>query len=136
MEDHGVPPDQVSFNTLLSGHAKCGDVDGIYDTFAEMLRRKLKPNTITFSCLIDAFAKQGDMDGALEAVEEMKRQKVTRRSLPFSLRKFRDCSDCLHFRAGPGPIYVYFSTDNHVRLLSSLWPLGRYRSMLLHTTHL
>ena len=61
----------MTFNTLVDGWVKRGDMaraEGVVDA---MVRRGVKPNKVTFNTLADGWVKTGDMDRAQGVVDAM-----------------------------------------------------------------
>ncbi|KAA8910558.1 hypothetical protein FN846DRAFT_939067 [Sphaerosporella brunnea] len=63
-EEYKLKPDVISYNTLINGHAKVGDLDGAARRVQEMLDVGLKPDLTTYNIILKMFASRGDVAGA------------------------------------------------------------------------
>ncbi|KAM0936897.1 putative tetratricopeptide-like helical domain superfamily [Dioscorea sansibarensis] len=72
----GLAPDEVTYNTIMNGYCKEGDVHRALVAHAEMMRRGLKPNVVTYTLLIDAMCKAGNLKKAMEFVEQMREREI------------------------------------------------------------
>ena len=66
-----VEPDVVTYSTLISAHAKAGNVPGAEAWLQALLERGLKPNHVTYSTVISACSRGGDVRGASKWLEKM-----------------------------------------------------------------
>lgn len=64
----GVELNGTTWNTLLAAHARAGDMDGAYATWADMLQNRVVPTGITMRMLAQAF--QGNSRLVNELLEE------------------------------------------------------------------
>ena len=70
-DDGRCPPDVVSYNTIIDGLFKEGDVDKAYITYHEMLDRRVSPDAVTYNSIIAALSKAQAMDRATEVLTVM-----------------------------------------------------------------
>ena len=73
----GLVPNSVTFNTLIHGYSKEGNVRRAESFLAQMKRRGLTPNVITYNSLIHGFCKAGKLLDAIVVFEEMQ-EKVSK----------------------------------------------------------
>lgn len=66
MQDYGLKPDEVSFNTLLAGHARNGEKNEAYELLSEVVNWGLKPNLVSFNVLVSGFQQSGLSSEALK----------------------------------------------------------------------
>ncbi|KAM0861532.1 hypothetical protein ACQ4PT_045834 [Festuca glaucescens] len=59
--------DVVSWNTMLGGYVKCGDIDNARRLFEEMPQR----NGVSWSAMVGAYAGSGELDVAREMFDKM-----------------------------------------------------------------
>ncbi|KAI8141307.1 hypothetical protein BJV82DRAFT_620072 [Fennellomyces sp. T-0311] len=68
---HGLKPDIVTFNLLLSARARLGCLQSIEQTFDEMERHRVKPNDRTLNIALDIYGKldlRGNLEQALSSI--------------------------------------------------------------------
>ncbi|KAG8048391.1 hypothetical protein GUJ93_ZPchr0009g2181 [Zizania palustris] len=66
MESQGVPPNIVTFNTIMSIYVEQGKIDEVFKVFAGIEGRGLVPTAVTYSTVISAYKKAGDAFAALQ----------------------------------------------------------------------
>ncbi|KAG5240298.1 pentatricopeptide repeat-containing protein [Salix suchowensis] len=71
MQDRGISPNLVTFNTLISGHSKNGEVHKARELLQMLLELGLKPDIFTFSSIIDGLCRAQLFDDALSCFGEM-----------------------------------------------------------------
>jgi pentatricopeptide repeat domain-containing protein 1 len=71
MDTYGVPPNVVTYNSLIAACGKCGRPNEAIALFSAMKDVGLVPDVITFSALISA-CDASQLDEALEVYDEMK----------------------------------------------------------------
>ncbi|KAI5080288.1 hypothetical protein GOP47_0005767 [Adiantum capillus-veneris] len=62
MVSHGVEPNNITWNTILSGYAQSGDVELALKIFGDMQERKKRPDLFTFASAFKACASKGALD--------------------------------------------------------------------------
>lgn len=65
--------DIVSYNTLLKGHAQCGNIFKAEQVFQSLLHRGLRPNAISFNTMMDASVRAGDIARSWHLFNSMER---------------------------------------------------------------
>ncbi|KAD2394356.1 hypothetical protein E3N88_41333 [Mikania micrantha] len=71
MDGWKVFPDEVTYNTLMQGYSREGDVEEAIKVFDEMKKRGIKPDYISFNTLISGYSRRGDMKEALMVKDAM-----------------------------------------------------------------
>ncbi|GAA0150579.1 hypothetical protein LIER_09495 [Lithospermum erythrorhizon] len=64
----------ISWNSMVSGYAFCGDCDGAFGIFVGMESEGLEPNLVTWTSLLSSFARCGRGDELWELYDKMKRK--------------------------------------------------------------
>ncbi|KAL6962081.1 hypothetical protein U1Q18_037036 [Sarracenia purpurea var. burkii] len=59
MKNNGMEPDEITYNTILFGHARNRKKNEAYELLSEMTKMGLKPNTVSFNILISGFQQSG-----------------------------------------------------------------------------
>lgn len=70
MPSAGVAPDVRSYDTLLSGLARVGDVTLVRDYYQRMLSKGIEPSYYTVQCVVDGLLNLGDVAGAVTVVQD------------------------------------------------------------------
>jgi leucine-rich PPR motif-containing protein len=55
MMDQGIPPNIVTYNTVIDGLCKAQVVDRAKGVFQQMIDKGVKPNNVTYNCLIHGY---------------------------------------------------------------------------------
>src|SRR5690606_37621908 len=63
--------DVASYNALLKGLAKLGDMDVVKKRYEEMRRKNIKPNVETFNVMVNGYIKVGKVQNAKQVIREM-----------------------------------------------------------------
>ncbi|XP_059667703.1 pentatricopeptide repeat-containing protein At3g09650, chloroplastic [Cornus florida] len=71
VDDAGIEPDVVSYNTLMDGCVLVDDSAGVLTYFNEMRARGISPTKISYTTLMKAFALSGQPKLANKVFEEM-----------------------------------------------------------------
>lgn len=66
LDKENLTPDNISYNSAINGHARCGDLESARRVLELMRTRFVKPDVVTFNTLADAAAKNGDPIAAAE----------------------------------------------------------------------
>merc|ERR1712096_604194 len=72
MQQLGLEPDVVTFNSLINAKAQRGDFLGVENLFDRMQQLGLEPNEVTFNSVITAKAKRGDFVGVESLYDRMR----------------------------------------------------------------
>ncbi|KAL3156917.1 hypothetical protein ABBQ38_001179 [Trebouxia sp. C0009 RCD-2024] len=75
---HGVPPNEVTYSTLIDGCVREGAVDTGRQLLTEMVARGVKPNAVTYNTLLRAYAMDDkvEMKDAFGMLAEMGKEGV------------------------------------------------------------
>ena len=60
----------VTFNTLVDGCARCGEMGNVESILDEMEKRQIAPDVITYSTIIKGYCEANHLDQALKLVEK------------------------------------------------------------------
>ncbi|XP_071730064.1 uncharacterized protein [Rutidosis leptorrhynchoides] len=71
VEDGGFSPTLSTYNNLLKGFFKIGNIKRVKELFAEMKEKGLSPNDVTYGTMIIGFCKFKDLNVACELLDEM-----------------------------------------------------------------
>jgi len=71
MENDGLRPDVITYNTLLAGNARNGQKKEAYELLSEMVRMGFKPDIVSFNVLISGFQQYGLSYEALKLFQAM-----------------------------------------------------------------
>ena len=82
MKAAGVPPDVVTFSTLIKACNNAGDLGKAFEVLAEMAG--VAPNAVTVRTLIKACDNAGDFGKAFEVLAEMKAAGIRPNVVTFS----------------------------------------------------
>ncbi|CAI7746061.1 unnamed protein product [Closterium sp. NIES-53] len=66
-----VSPSASTFNIVMNGYRREGDLSKVVSTFERMLEAGIDPTVVSYSVLISAHGDCGDFDGAVAAFREM-----------------------------------------------------------------
>ncbi|XP_010523636.1 PREDICTED: putative pentatricopeptide repeat-containing protein At5g43820 [Tarenaya hassleriana] len=71
-----IPFDNSTYNTLISGWSKLGDIEQMEKILREMVEAGLNPDCLTFSHLIEGLGRAGRMDDAVEIFDHIKEKGI------------------------------------------------------------
>jgi pentatricopeptide repeat protein len=71
MSQDGLVPDAISFNTLIHGFCRNGDLDGAYLLFQKLDEKGYSATVDTFNILIGAYSSKLNMQMAEKIFGEM-----------------------------------------------------------------
>ncbi|KAJ6325756.1 hypothetical protein OIU76_012774 [Salix suchowensis] len=71
LEEHGLVPGEVIYNTIVNGYCQIGDMDKAILTIEQMESRGLRPDCIAFNSVINKFCEMQMIDKAEEWVKKM-----------------------------------------------------------------
>jgi pentatricopeptide repeat protein len=89
MKKLGVIPDVTTYNNLLNGCARNGDIEGMMNYYKTMLDAGVKPNMQTFHNLIHGYKMSDDTDSILKVYSDMKAYKYLYNSFAWLILKFQ-----------------------------------------------
>ncbi|CAK7323756.1 unnamed protein product [Dovyalis caffra] len=70
MNSEGVIADSVTYNSLINGYCKEGNMEKALEVYSQMTK-SVKPDVITFSTLNDGYCKAGNVQSATSLYSEM-----------------------------------------------------------------
>ncbi|KAG5230082.1 transcription initiation factor IIB [Salix suchowensis] len=76
MSHKALPPDTVTYNTLMQALYRYGRPKEALNLFKEMCSYGLLPSLVTHSILLDGFCKHGHLDEALKLLKAMQEKKL------------------------------------------------------------
>lgn len=76
MFDQIEKPNQRTFNSMISGYGRCGNVDAAIDMLREMRRKKMKPNVVTYNALISAYDNAFRSEEGLDLLDKMESDEI------------------------------------------------------------
>mmetsp|Transcript_1942 Transcript_1942/g.7543 ORF Transcript_1942/g.7543 Transcript_1942/m.7543 type:complete len:98 (-) Transcript_1942:40-333(-) len=79
MKAQKVHPNETTFNTLIKGAGRAGQIDAAFDYLSEMRRNACRPNHVTKNSLIDACMRVGLWDRAIEILDQMLEEESERK---------------------------------------------------------
>jgi leucine-rich PPR motif-containing protein len=71
MMDRGIPPDIVTYNTVIDGLCKAQVVDRAKGVFQQMIDKGVKPNNVTYNCLIHGYLSIEQWKEVVRMLKEM-----------------------------------------------------------------
>ncbi|KAJ0976389.1 hypothetical protein J5N97_018354 [Dioscorea zingiberensis] len=85
MHKEGFLPNLVTYNTLISGHSKVGDVNMAKDVLKMLLEHGFKPDVFTFSSIMDGLCRVYQMDDAFDCFSEMVEWGVSPNAITYNI---------------------------------------------------
>ncbi|KAJ4839110.1 hypothetical protein Tsubulata_014920, partial [Turnera subulata] len=70
-KEYGVAPNIFTFNVLIKGLCKKGDVEGAGKVFDEMPKMGMIPNVVTYTTILGGYASRGDMVSAKNVFRDL-----------------------------------------------------------------
>ncbi|KAH1095969.1 hypothetical protein J1N35_012890 [Gossypium stocksii] len=71
MNKDGVLANSVTYNSLIDGYCKVGNMEKALEICSQMNENGVEPNVIIFSTLIDSYCKTGNMEAVVGFYSEM-----------------------------------------------------------------
>ncbi|CAK9171713.1 unnamed protein product [Ilex paraguariensis] len=71
LEEAGVKPDSVTYNTLISYFSETGDFRTAHTLMRRMVKEGLVPTVVTYGTLIHAYCLVGNLDEAMKFFTDM-----------------------------------------------------------------
>lgn len=111
LPQQGLAPDVVSYNTLLAGLARVGDVASLREYLTRMTNEGVPVDKYTVQAMADGLLNAGDISGAVSLVQDVFNQHGTLPPHPTHLKvlEFALANDLL------------FEAKRHVYFLQQLW---------------
>ena len=107
----GIQPDAITYNHLLSGLARVGDVPTSRAYFQQMLAKGIKPTHRTVEAVVDCLLNLGDVPSAITIVQDCFNQHSV-------LPPYTTHLKILEFALGTGLVY---EAKRHVYFIQQLW---------------
>ncbi|XP_050367664.1 pentatricopeptide repeat-containing protein At1g07740, mitochondrial isoform X2 [Argentina anserina] len=70
----GFRPNSISYNIMVKGWLRRGEVGEARKVFDEMLERKVQPSVVTYNSLIGFFSRKGEVEEATGLLEDMRQK--------------------------------------------------------------
>ncbi|TVU35590.1 hypothetical protein EJB05_17488, partial [Eragrostis curvula] len=77
-------PDACSYNTIIDGLCRRGDLAKALDLFSEMVTNGIAPTVVTYTTVIHWLAREGCFDEALKIFDEMGRRGISPNLITYS----------------------------------------------------
>lgn len=71
MEETGVKPDTITYNTLISYLGKTGDFATASKVMEKMIKEGLRPSVVTYGAIIHAYCSKKNVDEGMKIFGEM-----------------------------------------------------------------
>eukprot|EP01097_Dermamoeba_algensis_P011586 TRINITY_DN9011_c0_g1_i1.p1 TRINITY_DN9011_c0_g1~~TRINITY_DN9011_c0_g1_i1.p1 ORF type:complete len:272 (+),score=47.61 TRINITY_DN9011_c0_g1_i1:67-816(+) len=71
MKSKDLKPDIITFNSMISGYGKKGDMGGMSELFNLMLAMGIQPDEVTFSCLMDGCNRAAQCEKSNQIFENL-----------------------------------------------------------------
>jgi len=111
MPQKGIEPDSFSYNTLLAGLARVGDVPSLREYLVNMTNRNIPIDKYTVQAVADGYLNMGDIAEASTAVQDIFNQHDT-------LPPYTTHLKIIEFALANG---LVFEAKRHVYFLQQLW---------------
>jgi pentatricopeptide repeat protein len=111
MPQKGIEPDSFSYNTILAGLARVGDVPSLKELLVRMTNRRVPIDKYTVQAISDGLLNVGDISGASTAVQDIFNQHDT-------LPPYTTHLKIIEFALSNGLI---FEAKRHVYFIQQLW---------------
>ena len=107
----GIEPDYYSYNAILAGLARVGDITSLKEYLMNMTNRRILINKFTVEAMADGFLNVGDISGASSMVQDIFNQHET-------LPPYTTHLKIIEFALSNGLI---FEAKRHVYFVQQLW---------------
>jgi len=111
MPQKGIEPDSVSYNTILAGLARVGDISSLKEYLMNMTNKRVPIDKYTVQAMADGFLNVGDISGASTMVQDIFNQHDT-------LPPYTTHLKIIEFALSNGLI---FEAKRHVYFVQQLW---------------
>jgi len=107
----GIEPDYYSYNAILAGLARVGDITSLKEYLVNMTNKRILINKFTVEAMADGFLNVGDISGASSMVQDIFNQHET-------LPPYTTHLKIIEFALSNGLI---FEAKRHVYFVQQLW---------------
>ncbi|KAJ6707762.1 hypothetical protein OIU85_028070, partial [Salix viminalis] len=76
MNEKGLVPDSITYNILINGYCRCGNVKKAFTLHDEMISKGVQPTRVTYTSLIYVLSKRGRMKQADDLFEKIVRKGI------------------------------------------------------------
>ena len=111
MPQKGIEPDSYSYNTILAGLARVGDISSLKEYLMSMTNKRVRIDKYTVQAMADGFLNVGDISGASTMVQDIFNQHDT-------LPPYTTHLKIIEFALSNGLI---FEAKRHVYFIQQLW---------------
>jgi len=111
MPQKGIKPDSFSYNTILAGLARVGDIASLKEYLISMTNRRVPVDKYTSQAMADGFLNVGDISGASSMVQDIFNQHDT-------LPPYTTHLKIIEFALSNG---LVFEAKRHVYFIQQLW---------------
>lgn len=111
MPQKGIEPDSYSYNTILAGLARVGDISSLKEYLMNMTNKRVPIDKYTVQAMADGFLNVGDISGASTMVQDVFNQHDT-------LPPYTTHLKIVEFALSNGLI---FEAKRHVYFIQQLW---------------
>eukprot|EP00571_Detonula_confervacea_P004405 CAMPEP_0172321644 /NCGR_PEP_ID=MMETSP1058-20130122/43929_1 /TAXON_ID=83371 /ORGANISM="Detonula confervacea, Strain CCMP 353" /LENGTH=773 /DNA_ID=CAMNT_0013037211 /DNA_START=86 /DNA_END=2407 /DNA_ORIENTATION=- len=111
MPQKGIEPDSFSYNTILAGLARVGDIPSLKEYLISMTNKRILIDKYTVQAMADGFLNVGDISGASTMVQDCFNQHDT-------LPPYTTHLKIIEFALSTGLI---FEAKRHVYFVQQLW---------------
>ncbi|KAL3769267.1 hypothetical protein ACHAW5_002283 [Stephanodiscus triporus] len=111
MPQKGIEPDSFSYNTILAGLARVGDIQSLKELLVSMTNKRVPINKYTVQAMADGLLNVGDISGASTTVQDIFNQHDT-------LPPYTTHLKIIEFALSNG---LVFEAKRHVYFVQQLW---------------
>ena len=111
MPQKGIEPDSFSYNTILSGLARVGDIPSLKELLVTMTNKRVPIDKYTVQAIVDGLLNVGDISGASTTVQDIFNQHDT-------LPPYTTHLKIIEFALSSGHVY---EAKRHVYFIQQLW---------------
>ncbi|GKD14731.1 pentatricopeptide repeat-containing protein [Tanacetum coccineum] len=85
MMSRGIRPNTITFNVIIDGFGKSGNINSLLNMYEKMLEFGCRPDVITFTSILDGYCRIGDLHKGLEIWDEINRRNLYPNIYTFSI---------------------------------------------------
>ncbi|GLU11056.1 hypothetical protein SLE2022_278280 [Rubroshorea leprosula] len=138
LQRRGLPLDEVTYNFLVHGFSKCGDVSSSLYYLFTMISKGLMPSSRCFRIAITCLCDNGDLGKALELSRDMESRcqihgSVVQNAIAgglLSLGKFKEAENFLDRMVGKGLVPDSINYDNLIKQFCSYGRMSKAVDLL------